>query len=83
MAPGPATGPGAPARLRGALAALATTVIGQLRLVGSRCCVGQADAAWRRTIGGQAGPHAAGQAGPHAAGQSGADAAGRSGTRAG
>jgi len=75
VAPGPATGPGAPARLRGALAALATVVIGQLRLVGSRCCVGQADAAWRRTI--------AGQAGPDAAGQAAADAAGRSGTRAG
>jgi len=75
VAPGPATGPGAPARLRRALAALATVVIGQLRLVGSRCCVGQADAAWRRTIAGQAGTDAAGRAGP--------DAAGSSGTRAG
>jgi hypothetical protein len=54
---------------------LATVVIGQLRLVGSRCCVGQADAAWRRTI--------AGQAGPDDAGQAGADASGPSGTRAG
>jgi hypothetical protein len=62
---------------------LATVVIGQLRLVGSRCCVGQADAAWRRTIAGQAGLHADGQSDADADGQAGADADGPSGTRAG
>jgi hypothetical protein len=33
----------------GTLAGLVTKVVRLLRLAGSRCCVGQADAAWRRT----------------------------------
>ena len=62
-APGPVTGPGAPATPgpppgpgpppspeRGTLAGLAAAAARMLRLVGSRCCVGQADAAWRRTV---------------------------------
>jgi hypothetical protein len=32
------------------LAGLAAAAVRQLRLVGSRCCVGRADAAWRRTL---------------------------------
>jgi hypothetical protein len=56
-APGPVTGPGAPASPgpppspeRGTLAGLAVAAVRMLRLVGSRCCVARADAAWRRTV---------------------------------
>ncbi|HLQ57765.1 MAG TPA: hypothetical protein VK162_26275 [Streptosporangiaceae bacterium] len=52
-APGPITGPGTQPRgtqPRSTLAGLAAAAVRLLRLVGSRCCVGQADAAWRRTV---------------------------------
>ena len=46
--------PGGSASLAGAerstLAVLATAAIRQLRVVGSRCCAGRADDAWRRTL---------------------------------
>jgi hypothetical protein len=46
--------PGGPASPAGAerrtVAGLVTAAIRQLRVVGSRCCAGRADDAWRRTL---------------------------------